>query len=90
MTWTEFGRRVAENGSAGTDHGTATPVFLLSGGIKGQAFYGEPPDLGALSEGDLRFTTDFRSVYATVLEDWLRVPHEGILGKKYPRLEFVA
>lgn len=90
MTWSEFGRRVAENGSAGTDHGTAGPMFLLSGAIKGRAYYGEPSDLGDLSDGDLRFTTDFRSVYATVLEDWLRVPADAILGKRYPKLGFIA
>lgn len=90
MTWSEFGRRVAENGSAGTDHGTAGPMFILGGAIKGRTFYGQPPDLGSLSEGDLRFTTDFRSVYTTVIEDWLRVPADGILGKKYPKLDFVA
>ena len=76
-------------GSA-VSNGTAEPMFVLGGGIKGQTFYGEPPDLGALSEGDLRLTTDFRSVYARILEDWLRVPHEGILGKTYPKLELVA
>src|SRR4029450_13834373 len=71
LTMSEFGRRLAENGSGGTDHGTAAPLFVLGGSIKGQALHGQPPDLGSLKDGDLQFTTDFRSVYATVLEDWL-------------------
>src|SRR5256712_4543314 len=65
MTWSEFGRRVKENGSAGTDHGTAAPMFLLGAPVKG-GLYGEPPSLSALDNGNLKFTTDFRSVYASV------------------------
>jgi uncharacterized protein (DUF1501 family) len=90
LTWTEFGRRFSENGSGGTDHGTATPLFVIGGAIKGQSFYGQPTDLGSLKEGDPQFTTDFRSVYATVLEEWLRVPSDSILGAKYDTLGIVA
>src|SRR6195256_4422920 len=65
MTWSEFGRRVKENGSAGTDHGTAAPMFLLGAPVKG-GLYGQQPSLTALDNGNLKFTTDFRSVYASV------------------------
>ena len=70
MMFTEFGRRVEENGSLGTDHGTATPMFLIGKGVKG-GFYGTPPSLTDLDEGNLKMTTDFRRVYATAIEEWL-------------------
>ncbi|MGI8783125.1 MAG: DUF1501 domain-containing protein [Acidobacteriota bacterium] len=88
MTFSEFGRRVSENGSAGTDHGTAAPLFIAGGDIRG-GLYGEAPDLANLDAGDLRFKTDFRSVYATVLENWMGTPSQNALGAKYPVLEFV-
>jgi uncharacterized protein (DUF1501 family) len=68
--YSEFGRRVAANASDGTDHGTASNVLLLGPGIKG-GLYGEPPSLTDLDDGDLKFTTDFRDVYATLLADVL-------------------
>jgi len=72
FTFSEFGRRVAENASAGTDHGTAAPMFLFGGSIK-PGLIGTQPSLapGDLTMGDLKFTTDFRSVYAGILQDWL-------------------
>jgi len=70
MMFTEFGRRVEENGSAGTDHGTATPMFLVGRGLKG-GFYGRHPSLTDLDDGNLKMTTDFRRVYATAIEEWL-------------------
>lgn len=72
MMFTEFGRRVEENGSLGTDHGTATPVFLFGKhtSIKG-GFYGQPPSLTDLDDGNLKMTTDFRRVYATMIQEWL-------------------
>lgn len=86
LMWTEFGRRVKENGSAGTDHGTATPVFVLGGGIKG-GLYGETPSLRNLDEnGDLKYSTDFRSVYATVLDRWFGADPKDVLGTAYPTL----
>ncbi len=86
LTWSEFGRRVAENGSRGTDHGTAAPLFLLGGRVRG-GVYGAPPDLGRLDpNGNLRFETDFRSVYATVLEKWLGADAEAALGRRFPLL----
>jgi len=68
--YSEFGRRVAANASDGTDHGTASSMFLLGQGIKG-GLYGEPPSLTDLDQGDLKYTTDFRDVYATLLADVL-------------------
>ena len=72
LMFTEFGRRVEENGSLGTDHGTATPMFLLAkhDRIKG-GFYGQPPSLTDLDDGNLKMTTDFRRVYATAIKEWL-------------------
>jgi uncharacterized protein (DUF1501 family) len=72
MMFTEFGRRVEENGSLGTDHGTATPMFLFGAHdkIKG-GFYGQPPSLTDLDDGNLKMTTDFRRVYATTIKEWL-------------------
>jgi uncharacterized protein (DUF1501 family) len=69
MTYSEFGRRVAENGSNGTDHGTAAPHFMLGGQIHG-GFYGEQPSLDDLDGGDLRHNVDFRSLYTTVARRW--------------------
>ena len=70
MMFTEFGRRVEENGSLGTDHGTATPMFLFGKGVKG-GFYGQPPSLTDLDDGNMKMTTDFRRVYATAIKEWL-------------------
>jgi uncharacterized protein (DUF1501 family) len=70
LIFTEFGRRVEENGSLGTDHGTATPMFLIGKGVKG-GFYGKPPSLTDLDDGNLKMTTDFRRVYATAIQEWL-------------------
>jgi len=88
MTFSEFGRRVAQNASGGTDHGTAAPLFIVGGGTK-PGFYGAPPSLTKLDNGDLIHTTDFRNVYATVLEKWLTAPSEKVLGRKFPTLAFV-
>jgi len=85
MTWSEFGRRVNENGSAGTDHGTAAPMFLLGPAIKG-GLYGEEPSLSNLDNGNLKFTTDFRSVYASVLQNYLKAPASDLLGGTFELL----
>jgi uncharacterized protein (DUF1501 family) len=79
VTFSEFGRRVAENASRGTDHGTASPLFAIGGGIKG-GLYGAQPSLDDLDHGNLKFTTDFRSVYAALLEHWLERPSAPIVG----------
>jgi uncharacterized protein (DUF1501 family) len=70
MMFTEFGRRVEENGSLGTDHGTATPMFVFGKGVAG-GFYGTHPSLTDLDAGNMKMTTDFRRVYATMIEEWL-------------------
>ena len=70
MMFTEFGRRVEENGSLGTDHGTATPMFLVGHDVKG-GFYSKHPSLTDLDDGNMKMTTDFRRVYATVIKEWL-------------------
>ena len=88
MTWSEFGRRVKENGSAGTDHGTAAPMFLLGAPVKG-GLYGSEPSLTALDNGNLKFTTDFRSVYAAVLQDYLNAPAADLLGGTFETLKLL-
>ena len=85
MTFSEFGRRVAQNASGGTDHGTAAPMFLMGPRVKG-GLMGEHPSLTDLDHGDLKYQTDFRSVYAAVLEDWLETPSKPILGQQYKLL----
>lgn len=89
MTWSEFGRRVHENGNVGTDHGTAAPLFVLGNSVAG-GIYGEPPDLGNLDDtGNLKFTIDFRQVYATVLDRWLGAPSQAILGGSFGNQAFL-
>lgn len=85
MTFSEFGRRVGENASRGTDHGEASPLFLIGGNVKG-GIYGSNPDLNKLNMGNLAFSTDFRSVYATVLEKWLGRPSAPILAGSFTTL----
>ena len=70
MMFTEFGRRVEENGSLGTDHGTATPMFVVGKGVKGGMF-GRHPSLTDLDDGNMKMTTDFRRIYATMIKEWL-------------------
>lgn len=79
MVYSEFGRRVRANGSDGTDHGTASDVFLLGSGVRG-GLYGEQPSLTDLDDGDLKFSTDFRDVYATVLDRVLGTDPGRVLG----------
>jgi uncharacterized protein (DUF1501 family) len=88
MTFSEFGRRVAQNASNGTDHGTAMPLFIAGGAVKG-GVYGDHPSLTDLDQGDLRFATDFRSVYATVLERWLGRSAGDVIAGDYKTLAFV-
>ena len=90
LMWTEFGRRVRANGSSGTDHGAAGPLFVSGGGVRG-SLYGEPPSLRVLDEnGDLRFTTDFRSVYASIIEQWFKSDPAAVLGGRYPQIPLFA
>jgi len=80
MIFTEFGRRVEENGSLGTDHGTATPMFIVGKGVKG-GLYGRPPSLTDLDDGNLKMTTDFRRVYATMIDGWLGCSQTSMILK---------
>ncbi|MCP3920911.1 MAG: DUF1501 domain-containing protein [bacterium] len=85
IVFSEFGRRVKENASAGTDHGKAGPVFVVGAGVKG-GLYGEHPSLTELDEGDLAFTTDFRSVYSALVGDWFGADASVVLGGEYAGL----
>ena len=88
IVFSEFGRRVDENASAGTDHGAASCLLVAGAKIKGGLF-GEYPRLDKLGEGDLIFNTDFRSVYATLLDEWLGCPSQKILKGVFPGLNLV-
>lgn len=89
MTFSEFGRRVSENASAGTDHGAAGPMFLCGGGLKAGVF-GARPNLADLHDGDVKHSIDFRQVYASVLTDWLGADATLVLGKHYEKLPLFA
>ena len=89
FTFSEFGRRVEQNASGGTDHGTANNMFLVSGGLKKKGVLNPMPDLANLNEGDLKYNVDFKNVYATILNKWLQADDAGILGRKYEYLGFV-
>jgi len=88
MTFSEFGRRVHENANGGTDHGAAAPMFVLGGAVKAGLF-GKYPSLTELDHGDLKFNIDFRGVYGTVLDRWLKAPSEAVLGRKFPAVGIV-
>jgi len=85
MTFSEFGRRVAENGSGGTDHGTAAPLFVMGKHVGG-GLHGQRPSLTQLDAGDLRHTTDFRRIYTSLLHDWLGAKPDEILGRSFDPL----
>jgi len=89
MTFSEFGRRVSQNASGGTDHGTANNMFFVGGGLKQQGLLNALPALDQLQEGDLQHTVDFKDVYATVLRNWLQADDKLILGKRSQYLNFV-
>ena len=82
MTFSEFGRRAKENGSRGTDHGSAAPMLLVGGKVKA-GVVGKHPSLTDLEMGNLKHHTDFRQVYAAILDQWLGVASKDVLGKKY-------
>jgi uncharacterized protein (DUF1501 family) len=91
MTFSEFGRRVTENGSRGTDHGAAAPMFVVGSHQKSGLLGAEPSLAPAdLQDGDIRYNTDFRSVYASLLENWLKTPSLPILGQQFPLLPLVT
>jgi uncharacterized protein (DUF1501 family) len=89
MIFSEFGRRVNENGSGGTDHGTAAPMFLLGNSVKG-GLHGTTPSLSDLDKGDLKYSTDFRRVYATLLENWLRTDSKKVLDGTFETMGLLA
>lgn len=89
FTFSEFGRRVGQNASNGTDHGTANNMFFISGGLKQQGLLNDMPDLSNLSDGDLVHTVDFKNVYATVLDKWLGTNHQTVLKESFQVLDFI-
>lgn len=89
MTFSEFGRRVSQNASGGTDHGTANNMFFIGGGLKQKGLINALPDLSDLNDGDLKYNVDFKNVYATVLNKWLAADDKMILGKKFETLNFI-
>lgn len=89
MSFSEFGRRVAQNASGGTDHGTANNMFFVSGGLKQKGVLNALPDLSDLQDGDLKHKIDFKEVYATILKNWLQTDDKGILGKQFDYLPFL-
>ncbi len=89
LTFSEFGRRVSQNASGGTDHGAANNMFLVSGGLKQKGLINAMPDLTDLQDGDLKHKVDFKNVYATVLDKWLQADSKAILGKEFELLNFI-
>jgi uncharacterized protein (DUF1501 family) len=88
MCFSEFGRRVEQNSSGGTDHGAAGPMFVVGGKTRG-GVYGTHPSLSDLDDGDLKYTTDFRRVYATLLERWLNVSASAVLKNTFEPVAFL-
>lgn len=89
MTFSEFGRRVAQNASNGTDHGTANQMFFIGGNLKRKGLLNSLPDLQNLNEGDLVYKEDFRKVYATILKNWLKADSSKVLGWKNGVYDFI-
>lgn len=89
MSFSEFGRRVEQNASNGTDHGAANNMFFISGGLRRKGLLNELPDLTNLKSGDLQYTVDFKSVYATILNKWLAADDKNILRESYGYLDFI-
>ena len=88
MCFSEFGRRVNQNNSGGTDHGAAGPMFVAGGKVEG-GVYGEYPSLANLDDGDLRYTTDFRRVYATLLDKGLNCDSRAVLKNTFEPVAFL-
>lgn len=89
MTFSEFGRRVEQNASNGTDHGTASNMFLISENLKKQGLYNPVTDLTNLDNGDLKYQIDFKDVYNTILNKWLSTDGKLILNHQYSTLDFI-
>jgi uncharacterized protein (DUF1501 family) len=88
MTYSEFGRRVKENGSRGTDHGSGSCMFVAGSQVVG-GLVGKHPSLSDLTDGDIKYHTDFRRVYATLLDDWLGVDSKGVLGDTFEKMTLI-
>lgn len=90
MTFSEFGRRVQQNAANGTDHGTASNVFIMGNQLKKPGMYNDLASLDDLdANGDIKYTVDFRTIYATILSNWLEVDDERILNKSFQKLDFI-
>ena len=89
FTFSEFGRRVQQNASGGTDHGTANSMFLVSGGLSKKGLLNPIPSLSDLDQGDLKYKVDFKDVYATMLKKWLGADDSSILEKQHSYLDFI-
>lgn len=90
LTFSEFGRRVKQNAANGTDHGTANNVFIIGENLQKKGIYNEAPNLADLDEnGDLKYSVDFRSIYATILNKWMQVDDHKILNNKFEKLSFL-
>jgi uncharacterized protein (DUF1501 family) len=89
LTFSEFGRRVEQNASKGTDHGTANNIILAGGGLSAKGVLNEMPDLANLDQGDLIHKVDFRQVYATLLDKVLQVDSQKILGQRFEPINFL-
>jgi uncharacterized protein (DUF1501 family) len=88
-TFSEFGRRVAQNASGGTDHGTANNMLFFGGGLRQKGLLNALPDLTNLDDGDLKYQVDFRQVYATLLQHWLGADAAKVLGARFEPMRFV-
>ena len=88
LTFSEFGRRVQPNASGGTDHGEAAPMFLFGSQVR-PGIHEKHPNLTKLHRGDLSFGCDFRRVYAAVLQNWLKMRPEKVLGRKFAPLKVI-
>jgi len=88
MTFSEFGRRPSENVSEGTDHGTAAPLFVMGSQLKG-SLYGSAPDLNLKINKDMTYSTDFRSVYSSVIKNWFQANPEAVLGRAFDDIGFI-
>ena len=89
MTFSEFGRRVKQNASRGTDHGTANNLFLMGGNLNKPGFYNDGPDLSTLDRGDLIYKVDFRNIYATILDKWLDSSSSTVLNQQFKSMKFI-
>lgn len=87
LVFSEFGRRISENGSKGTDHGAANNAFIISSALANPGLYNPVDDLSTLNDGDLIYSIDFRRIYASLLEDWLKVDSVPILNQSFEKLD---